>query len=160
MSFQITRRSDDNIQIKWLSSYQTYQRMTTCHLHVFLDIKYPKLVNPGKIRISPEDFAWQTGLRLFSGLPQFCTIRFTVHNGWPLAFWVLTRNINLFGYYYFLLCFVTKCHKPLTCNNPESINHRTVAVSHFIWKRNKQWRWQIMRELNVVVQNEEFSLPL
>lgn len=96
----------------------------------------------------------------FSGLPQFCTIRFSVHNGWPLAFWVLTRNINLFGYYYFLLCFVTKCHKPLTCNNPESINHRTVAVSHFIWKRNKQWRWQIMRELNVVVQNEEFSLPL
>lgn len=94
----------------------------------------------------------------FSGLPQFCTIRFSVHNGWPLAFWVLTRNINLFGYYYFLLCFVTKFHKPL--NNPESINHRTVAVSHFIWKRNKQWRWQIMRELNVVVQNEEFSLPL
>lgn len=94
----------------------------------------------------------------FSGLPQFCTIRFTVHNGWPLAFWVLTRNINLFGYYYFLLCFVTKFHKPL--NNPESINHRTVAVSHFIWKRNKQWRWQIMRELNVVVQNEEFSLHL
>lgn len=65
----------------------------------------------------------------FSGLPQFCTIRFTVHNGWPLAFWVLTRNINLFGYYYFLLCFVTKFHKPL--NNPESINHRTVAVSQF-----------------------------
>lgn len=96
----------------------------------------------------------------FSGLPQFCTMRFTVHNVWPLAFWVLTRNIILFGYYYFLLCFVTKFHNPLTCNNPESINHRTVAVSHFIWKRNKQWRRQIMRELNVVVQNEEFSLPL
>lgn len=57
-----------------------------------------------------------------------------------------------------MLC--DKIHKPLTCYNPESINHQTVAVSQFHLRRKKQWRRQIMRELNEVVQNEEFSFHL